>query len=286
MGWTYLPMRWAPHTFTISCLKDAISPTTRLPVFCLRRVFFSGRIVNCLFANIRGWAINTAGTNTISNLIVSSCQFKDVGAVTASTGGISASAFANLTITNNQFHNLAATGTATAISLSGTSVNGTVKNNKFYNCTTEITNTATWTGKIEGLPITFTPDATFATPGTSTYSPSPAIGRYTLCDGWYDVLIDMTGTVDTTGAAGELTITGVPTALTLSGARWTGSLMFNGISMGTAGYTQFSPYMLSGGNTLAVYASGTAKGLVAVDAADVPNGGTLILNLHIRYQAP
>src|SRR6185295_1002660 len=101
-----------------------------------------------------------------------------VGTVTASTGGITASALANCVITNNEFQSIAATGTGTGIVLAGTSVNGNIDGNVFNSVTRNVTNSATWTGKISGVWVTVTPALTFATPGDLATVYSVQIGRY------------------------------------------------------------------------------------------------------------
>jgi len=122
-------------------------------------------INNCRFYNIRGWGLNITGSNTTSHLLFTNNQVYNCANVTASTGGILVSTLVDCTITNNQFSNLSTAGSDTAVSLTGTNVNGVIDNNTFYNCTTKVTNGATWTGVICGVPVTWTPALTFATNG-------------------------------------------------------------------------------------------------------------------------
>lgn len=245
----------------------------------LQQLTFTG---GTKFVNIDNWALDFVGDNATSELTVTNCHFRDVGEVTVSKGGIQASTFLNAVISGNTFTNIGNTG-ATAIVLTGTNANVSVLGNLYSGCTTNITNSATFTGKVEGVTVTFTPTITFTTPGDLSVTYSTQVGRWIRVGNYVDVTIDITTSAFThTTASGNLTIGTVPTCVTASGGRWPGSVQFNGVTK--ANYTQFSPYMLSGGTTMTISASGSAQAIDSVTAANMPTGGTVILNMQNRYE--
>lgn len=235
------------------------------------------------FVNIDNWALDFVGSNTSSEVIVSGCQFGNVGEVTVSTGGVRLSTFVNAVINGNTFSGIGNTG-ASAITLTGTNANVSVLGNTYTGCTTNITNSATFTGKVEGVTVTFSPTITFATPGNLSVAYSAQVGRWSRVGNMVDVLIDITTSTFThTTAAGDLVIGTVPTCVTASGGRWTGSMQFNGVTK--ANYTQFCPYIRSGDSTLSVAASASAQGgPTNLTFAELPTAGTVILQLQIRYE--
>ncbi len=235
------------------------------------------------FVNIDNWGLDFVGSNTNSELIVSGCQFGNVGEVTTSTGGIQVSTVANAVVSNNTFSGIGNTG-ATAIKLAGTNVSGSFLGNLYYGCTNNITNGATWTGKIEGVTVTFSPTITFATPGNLSVAYSVQIGRWIRIGNMVDVQIDITTSTFThTTASGDLTIGTLPTCVTVSGGRWVGTLQFNNITK--ANYTQYSPYIRSGESTLSIASSGSGQGGPDnVTAAHMASASTTILNMQISYE--
>jgi len=234
------------------------------------------------FVNIDNWAVDFVGDNTTSEVTINSCSFRDVGEVTVSTGGVRLSTFVSATVSNNTFANIGNTG-ASAITLTGTNANVSVLGNTYTGCTTNVTNSATFTGKVEGVTVTFTPTITFTTPGDLSVTYSTQVGRWIRVGNIVDVTIDITTSGFThTTASGNLTIGTVPTCVTASGGRWPGSLQWNGITK--ANYTQFCPYMLSGGTTMTIAASGSGQALDFVTAANMPTGGSVILNMQNRYE--
>ncbi len=245
----------------------------------MQQLTFSG---GTKFVNIDNFAVDFVGDNTTSEVTITGCHFRDVGEVTVSTGGVRLSTFLNAIVTSNTFTGIGNTG-AVALTLTGTNANVSVLSNTYSGCTTNVTNSATFTGKVEGVAVTFTPAFTFTTPGDVSITYSFRDARWTRYGNHVDVQIEMTTSGFThTTASGNLTISALPAALTSSGARWMGTMQWNGITK--ANYTQFAPYMLSGGTSLTVSASGSAQALSTVAAADMPTGGSIILNLNIRYE--
>lgn len=235
------------------------------------------------FVNIDNWALDFVGSNTFSEVIVSGCQFGNVGEVTVSTGGVRLSTFVNAVINGNTFSGIGNTG-ASAITLTGTNANVSVVGNVYTGCTNNITNSATFTGKVEGVTVTFTPTITFATPGDLSVAYSTQVGRWIRVGNMVDVQIDITTSTFThTTASGDMVIGTVPTAVTASGARWMGSMQWNNITK--ANYTQFCPYIRSGDSTLSIASSGSGQGgPTNLTAANFATATTTILNMQIRYE--
>jgi len=233
------------------------------------------------FANINNWAIDFVGSNTTTALIIDSCQFRDVGEVAITTGGVSVSTVASVVITNNTFSGIGNTG-ASAILTTGTNNYGVVENNAFYLNTTNITDTATWT-RVSGLPVAFLPTVTFAVPGDLAVTYGTQIGRSmqkgNLCTVTFNIT---TSSFTFTTASGNLTITGLPVISTTAIAIFEGPLAFNGITKAT--YTNFTCRKDSNNTQLIFQASGSGVGVAAVVAADTPSGGTLILQGTVTYE--
>lgn len=233
------------------------------------------------FANIDNWAIDFVGANTTTELIVDACQFRDVGEVTASTGGVSVSTVASVVITGNTFSGISNTG-ASAISTSGTSNYGVIENNAFYLNTVNITDTATWT-RVIGLPVAFSPTITFAVPGDLAVTYTTCIGRSmqkgNLCTVTFTI---QTASFAFTTASGNLLITGLPVISTTVVTPSVGALVFGGITKAT--YTNFACRKESSNTQISFQASGSAVGTSYVVAADTPSAGTLFLTGSVTYE--
>lgn len=132
-----------------------------------------------------------------------------------------------------------------------------------------------------GLVKRWTPVLTYATPGNLSVGYAVQMGDLVRTkDGITASFFIQTNAYSFTTASGALEITGLPyTASTLSddsGMTWVGSMNFNGITK--ANYTQFVPTIAAGSNIVKVIASGSGQTEAFLAAADVPTGGTVILN--------
>lgn len=133
--------------------------------------------------------------------------------------------------------------------------------------------------------VSWTPVLTFATAGDLSVSYSVQAGRAIKVGKQVSLMGSITTSAFThTTASGALTITGQPfTADTIAGMEWIAAFSFQGITK--AGYSQFAPRIQSAGTTITVVASNTGSARAAVDAADMPTGGTVVLNFGVIYQA-
>ena len=233
------------------------------------------------FSNIDNWAIDFVGSNTTTELIVDACQFRDVGEVTASTGGVSVSTVASVVITGNTFSGIGNTG-ASAISTSGTSNYGVIENNAFYLNTVNITDTATWT-KVVGLPVAFSPTITFAVPGDLAVTYSTRIGRSmqkgNLCTATFNLV---TSSFTFTTASGNLLITGFPVTSSTAVSPAIGAVVFSGITKAT--YTSVVCRKETANTQLNFQASGSGVAVSNVVAADTPSAGSVILIGTVTYE--
>jgi hypothetical protein len=168
----------------------------------------------------------------------------------------------------------------------------TVDPGKIINCAgTEIDITSGDTGADSwiGVPLTWTPTLTCATPGDL------AISAYTTRTGRmlrtssgmvhlsWDVNITAPNLTHTT-ASGALWLSGAPiTTASTIGVRPIGSMVFGGITKAT--FTQFTPYLSAGSTTIEHWASGSGVGLTNVAITDIPTGGTVILRGSLTYPA-
>jgi hypothetical protein len=116
----------------------------------------------------------------------------------------------------------------------------------------------------------WTPDFTFATPGTFAHTFSLQKGDFAVSpNGWVVAnftLVCLTFAIGT--AAGAMSITGLPftTASDNTGMQWTGSVFLQGITK--AGYTAFTPRILSGATTFDIVACGSGVSAGSLVAAD------------------
>lgn len=128
---------------------------------------------------------------------------------------------------------------------------------------------------------TWTPTLTFATPGDVSVSYVVRVGEYTKIGNRVIVSYDVVTSAFThTTASGNVQVTGLPFTIT---ARSFGTANFQGITK--ASYTAFSPRFSTGDSLLTVAASGSGAGGSSVTAADMPTGGTVILQGTCTHRA-
>lgn len=128
---------------------------------------------------------------------------------------------------------------------------------------------------------TWTVVLTFVTPGNLALTYTTQSGEYTkvgnrvMCT--YDVV---TATFTHTTASGNLQLTGLPFTIA---ARSFGTANFQGITK--ASYTAFSPRFTAGDVLLTVAAAGSGVPALSVTAADMPTGGTIVLQGAATFRA-
>lgn len=132
---------------------------------------------------------------------------------------------------------------------------------------------------------TWTPALTFATPGNLAITYSFQAGSYIKIGKSVTITFNMVTSAFThTTAAGNLTVTGLPfTVQNTSTDRWGGTLQFQGITK--AGYTDFICNPTSNATTALVIASASAQPVATVTSADVPTGGTVVLQGSTTFMA-
>ena len=132
---------------------------------------------------------------------------------------------------------------------------------------------------------TWVPAITFATPGDLNVA-------YTQQTGWYVkigrlVIVSfkiLTSTFTHTTSSGALSITGLPFAASMpNNTNATGALDVQGITK--TNYTSFVGIIPTGGSTLAVNTGGSGQAQTGIASADMPSGGTVLLNSTICYTA-
>jgi hypothetical protein len=134
--------------------------------------------------------------------------------------------------------------------------------------------------RVSGVPIAMTPAVTFATPGNLSVAYTTQTGKYVLRDGMVHADIQIvTSTFTHTTASGNLSITGFPFASVLAGQM--GAMDFQGITK--AGYTQVN-IRTTATTAMDAVASASGSAVSAVTAADMPTGGTVIIQGSIAYR--
>lgn len=269
-------------------------------------------IVGCEFHNNRDTSIYLSAANT--SVAVVGNTFYDVGTATASSAAISVDDCANLTITGNAFASLNL-GTNQCIKLAGTLGVVTIAGNSFTDCDNDLTNLATITkftlagntsnnvtntvmgsrlGNVVNADTsvldwyeegTFTPVLTFATPGDVAVAYTNQVARYTRIGNRIHAQIDiLTSSFTHTTASGNLRITGMPVGIMprATGARWQGALEFQGITKAT--YTNFAMAAIALDASLYITASGSGVARSLVTAADMPTGGSVIINSQLTWE--
>jgi len=133
---------------------------------------------------------------------------------------------------------------------------------------------------------TWTPVLTFATPGNLSVVYSVQYGAYTKIGNLVMLHFNIaTSTFTHTTASGNAQITGLPfTSLDTAGqSHYIGSPMhFGGITK--ASYTQFAPLLPENSATLLLSATGSGVAAAAVQAADMPTGGTVEIDSVVLYR--
>ncbi len=128
----------------------------------------------------------------------------------------------------------------------------------------------------------WTPVLTFATPGDLAVTYTLQAGTYTKIGRQVTLHFNVsTASFTHTTAAGNLNITGSPFTNSASGARH-GALLWGGITK--AGYTNMVCQMAVSTATIAVRGSGSGVAPSTVVAADVPTGGTVVLQGTIVFE--
>jgi hypothetical protein len=123
--------------------------------------------------------------------------------------------------------------------------------------------------------VSFSPQVTFSTPGDLSVSYTTQVGTASYNSGLLVLNISLDFTPTFTTASDELIISNLSadmTAFTQAGQVWEGSMYFANITK--ASYTQFTPVIASGENTIKIRASGSGQALDYVKAANITSGAS------------
>ena len=128
---------------------------------------------------------------------------------------------------------------------------------------------------------TWTPVLTCETPGNLSIAYSLQSGRYirhgNLVTVWFGIT---TSTFTHTTASGAVSITGLPFT-SITGIAFAGTMEWSGITK--AGYTDVIPQVQQGVTTMRIRCAGSGQGSNNIEIADMPAGGTVILNGSVTY---
>lgn len=127
---------------------------------------------------------------------------------------------------------------------------------------------------------TWTPVLTFDTPGNLSITYSIQLGGYTKIGNRVFISYDVvTSTFTHTTANGSSRITGLPFAI---GERGFGSINFSGVTK--AGYTSFMSRFTVGDTHVTHAAAGSGVVAVSLTAADMPTGGSVVMQSSGSYR--
>lgn len=102
-------------------------------------------ISDCWFVNVGEWAVSCGGSITSTYLAVTGCNFRDVGEVLTGTGAILATNGKSVRVIGNDFNAIGNTSNH-CIALTGTFAAGVVSGNTFTDCSSDLFNSAAFTG--------------------------------------------------------------------------------------------------------------------------------------------
>lgn len=131
----------------------------------------------------------------------------------------------------------------------------------------------------------WTPVFTFEVPGDLSVTYATQVGRYIKIG----KLVILTGQISTsafthTTASGDARITGLPfTSANISNLVHTGTFLYEGITKG--GFMAFYPQITSNTSRIEFRAVGSGVSLSAIQAGDVPSGGSVTFRFEIVYEA-
>ena len=253
--------------------------------------------------NFTGTTFRTIGYDNVGNnwaairmdggadgLVVSGCVFDDIKDntyvihVSGTLKNLSATGCSFISDASHQFTDIYTTGaTINQFSYSGNSSTSTLAPSMGYrpgNVANADPKALDWYE--EG---TFDPVLTFITPGNVSVAYTNQVARYTRIGNRVNVQIDiLTSAFTHTTASGNLTITGMPAAITprATGARWQGALEFQGITKAT--YTNFVMAAIASDAKLYISAGGSGVARSLVTAADMPSGGSVVINAQLTWE--
>ena len=134
-------------------------------------------------------------------------------------------------------------------------------------------------------PRAWTPEGTFATVGDLNIAYSSQQGRYVkngpLVDLWGSLV---TSTFTHATAIGNFNITGLPFPAASFGVpalNFRGPVQFGGVTK--TNYSQVVAGVNPGTSVITLHASGSGQSPLTLMSSDMPTGGTLLLNFHVRY---
>jgi hypothetical protein len=130
---------------------------------------------------------------------------------------------------------------------------------------------------------TWTPTLTFATPGDLAVTYSVRTGIYTKIGRMVFVNFNVVTSAFThTTASGICRISGFPfTSVNTTGQRFQGTTNASGITK--AGYSQFIPRVIENSSIIEMVANGSGVAVAAINAADMPTAGSVVIRADIAF---
>ncbi|MEE8207630.1 MAG: hypothetical protein V3T88_01540 [Nitrosomonadaceae bacterium] len=131
---------------------------------------------------------------------------------------------------------------------------------------------------------TWTPVATFQTPGDLVVVYSFQVGLYTKIGRQVTITMNVDlSTFTHTTASGQFRITGLPfTSASLpSGIIWAGTTTMDGVTK--ANYTDFTARLGQAGSLLVYDAEGSGQAISTIDSSDMPTGGVPTIRTTMSY---
>lgn len=140
---------------------------------------------------------------------------------------------------------------------------------------------------VQGLPYLegeWTPVATFTTPGTSSFTPTTQVGRYTrIGNRVYETFQYIASTYSVGTASGALIITGRSwTPKNVTGLIGVGACVIGGYTK--ANYTQITPWAYPNDTNIYFFAGGSGQAVANLEVADMPGGVALRVLGSTQYE--
>ena len=133
--------------------------------------------------------------------------------------------------------------------------------------------------------VEFSPVVSFSDVGDLSVAYATRIATASYNSGLMTMNISLVFTPTFTTSANELIISNLTadmTAFTQAGQVWEGSMYFSNVTK--AGYTQFTPVIANGDNSIKIRASGSGQALSYVNAADITSGSATSLFITMTYR--
>lgn len=248
--------------------------------------------------NMLGTTTSTTRVNSsVYNLTAGSSQFQSFSGF--ATGDSVTLPVASTLMLGRSFTITTSGGTSLPVNSSGSNLvltlGGNGDNVTFTCILTSGTTAASWSYTIDSLSqVSWSPVATFTTPGNLSVSYSAQSGSYTVSGKFCWINLDLRFTPTYTTASGSLQVTGFPlTTINTSNPGFGGILVQNGFPGGVVAAfpyptstTFIVPQMPAGGTTIQLAAMGSGVDIAILGTTQFPSGTARYFRIQMLVMLP